>query len=41
LVYFAIENELGNFEKTDFLKKLTNIDIMKAIELNRAAKEEA
>ena len=40
LVYFAIDNELGNFEKTDFLKKLTNIDIMKAIELNRAAKEE-
>lgn len=40
LVYFAIDNELGSFEKTDFLKKLTNIDITKAIELNRAAKEE-
>lgn len=40
LVYFAIDNELGNFEKADFLKKLTNVDIMKAIELNRAAKEE-
>ena len=39
LVYFAIDNELGNFEKAEFLKKLTNVDIMKAIELNRAAKE--
>lgn len=40
LVYFAIENEIGNFDKASFLKEVTNIDIMKAIELNRAAKEE-
>ena len=40
LVYFAIEQELGNFDKTSFLKEITNIDIMKAIELNRAAKED-
>ena len=40
LVYFAIDNELGDFNKTTFLKEITNIDIMKAIELNRAAKEE-
>ena len=39
LVYFAIDNELGNFEKATFLKQLTNIDIMEAIKLNRAAKE--
>ena len=40
LVYFAIDNELGNFDKANFLKEITNIDIIKAIELNRAAKEE-
>jgi hypothetical protein len=40
LVYFAIDHEYGNFEKANYLKTLTNIDIMKAIELNRAAKEE-
>lgn len=39
LIYFAIDNELGNFEKATFLKQLTNIDIMEAIKLNRAAKE--
>jgi hypothetical protein len=39
LVYFAIDNELGNFEKANFLKQLTKIDIMEAIKLNRAAKE--
>lgn len=39
LVYFAIDNELGNFEKATFLKQLTKIDIMEAIKLNRAAKE--
>jgi hypothetical protein len=40
LVYFAIGNEIGDFEKTEYLKKLTNIDIVQAIRLNRAAKEE-
>ena len=39
LVYFAIGNEIGDFEKTEYLKKLTNIDIVQAIRLNRAAKE--
>lgn len=40
LVYFAIENEIGNFDKAAFLKEITNIDIIKAIELNKAAKED-
>lgn len=40
LVYFAIENELGNFDKASFLKDVTNIDIIEAIKLNKAAKEE-
>lgn len=40
LVYFAIENELGNFDKASFLKEVTNIDIIEAIKLNKAAKEE-
>lgn len=40
LVYFAIENELGNFDKASFLKDITNIDIIEAIKLNKAAKEE-
>lgn len=40
LVYFAIDNELGNFDKTSFLKEITSIDIIKAIELNKAAKED-
>ena len=39
LVYFAIENELGNFDKASFLKEITNIDIIEAIKLNKAAKE--
>ena len=40
LVYFAIDNELGNFDKASFLKEITNIDIIEAIKLNKAAKEE-
>jgi hypothetical protein len=40
LVYFAIENEIGNFDKASFLKEITSIDIIKAIELNKAAKED-
>ena len=40
LVYFAIDNELGNFDKASFLKDITNIDIIEAIKLNKAAKEE-
>ena len=40
LVYFAIDNELGNFDKASFLKEVTNIDIIEAIKLNKAAKED-
>jgi hypothetical protein len=40
LVYFAIENELGSIEKAEYLKKLSNIDIIEAIRLNKAAKED-
>lgn len=40
LVYFAIDNEIGNFDKATFLKEVTNIDIIEAIKLNKAAKEE-
>lgn len=39
LVYFAIDNEIGNFDKASFLKEITNIDIIEAIKLNKAAKE--
>jgi hypothetical protein len=39
LVYFAIENEIGNFDKASFLKEITNIDIIEAIKLNKADKE--
>lgn len=39
LVYFAIENELGNFDKASFLKEITSIDIIEAIKLNKDAKE--
>ena len=40
LVYFAIDNELGNFDKASFLKEITKIDIIEAIRLNKAAKED-
>lgn len=40
LVYFAIDNEIGNFDKTTFLKEVTNIDIIEAIKLNKAARED-
>ena len=40
LAQYAIENEItGNLDKTDIIKKLVNIDIIKSIELNRQDKE--
>ena len=40
LVDYAIENELANLDKCEFLKEKTQIDIIKAIQLKRDAKEE-
>lgn len=40
LVDYAITNEIANFDKCEFLKELTGIDIYKAIQLNRADKED-
>jgi hypothetical protein len=40
LAYFAIQNELIDFEKDELLKKMVNIDVVKSIELERADKEE-
>lgn len=40
LVEYAIEKEYTNFEKCEFLRELTNIDIINAIKLNRQANEE-
>ncbi len=40
LVDFAIINEVTNLDKCEFLKSITNIDIIKAIQLNRQDKEE-
>lgn len=37
LVEYAITNNIVNIEKAEILKKLTNIDIIKAIELKRSA----
>lgn len=40
LVDYAIENEITNLDKSEFLKEITGIDIFKAIQLNRQAKED-
>lgn len=40
LVDYAIEKEYADMDKCDFLKSLTQIDIIRAIQLNRADKEE-
>ena len=40
LVDFAIMNEVTDLDKCEFLKSITNIDIIKAIQLNRQDKEE-
>ena len=39
LTDFAIQNECIDLDKCEFLKKETGIDIVKAIQLNRSAKE--
>lgn len=40
LVEHAIQKEHTDFEKCEYLKKLTQVDVINAIKLNRAAKEE-
>ena len=39
LVDYAITNEIADLDKTEFLKEKTGIDIYKAIQLNRADRE--
>ena len=39
LVDYAIENELTDFDKCEFLKQITQTDIISAVQLNRANKE--
>lgn len=39
LVDYAIEKELTNFEKCEILKKITQTDIIRAVQLNRDNKE--
>jgi hypothetical protein len=41
LVQYAIEHEIADFEKAEFLEKLTDINIISAIKLNRDDKEGA
>lgn len=36
---YAIYNELGDFQKAQIIKEACEKDILKAIELNRQAKE--
>nr|DAV01376.1 MAG TPA: hypothetical protein [Caudoviricetes sp.] len=40
LVSYMIENECADISKTEILKKMTGIDVMSAIKLNRQAKED-
>lgn len=39
LVDYAIENKLTSFEKCEFLKELTQTDILSAVQLNKANEE--
>ena len=39
LANYAIEHEIADFDKSELLLKLTDIDIISAIKLNRADKE--
>ena len=39
LAQYAIDNEITNYDKSEILLKLTDIDIMSAIKLNRDDKE--
>ena len=40
LVSYMIENECADISKAEILKKMTGIDVMSAIKLNRQAKED-
>ena len=40
LVEYSIKKEYTDFEKCEILKSLTQVDVINAIKLNRAAKEE-
>ena len=40
IIDYAVAHELANFEKSEFLKELTQFDIIRTIQLNREAKEE-
>lgn len=39
IIDYAIIHEITDFEKSEFLKELTEIDIIKTVQLNRADKE--
>lgn len=39
LVDYAIEHELTSYDKCDFLKELTQTDVIRAVQLNRDDKE--
>ena len=40
LAYFAIEKEYADFDKDEIIKKMTGIDIIGTIQMNKADKEE-
>ena len=40
LVTYCVENKIRDYDRDEFLKGLTHIDVMKAIELNEQDKEE-
>ena len=40
LAYYAIENEYADFDKDEIIKKITGIDIIGTIQMNKADKEE-
>lgn len=39
LVEYAVEHEIIDMDKSDFLREITQVDIVKAVQLNRATKE--
>ena len=40
LAYYAIQNEFADFDKDEIIKKITGIDIIGTIQMNKADKEE-
>lgn len=40
LAQYAIDNEISDFDKSEVLKKITGIDVIGSIQMNRADKEE-